>query len=74
MNRKLIAGAVREVVWSEQRDAGEMFSAEIGVWKDERGFVAYVCGPWGGGVNSKHHPSEVAAQADTGRLWEKFYG
>lgn len=72
---RFIAGAQREVVWSEKRDAGEMFFAEVGVWREPDGrFRAYVSGSWGGGLRSKPHDSDQAARSDTGRLWEKFYG
>jgi hypothetical protein len=71
--QKLIGEAWREVVWWEQRDAGEMFPAEVGVWQDILGFTAYVLA-WGGGLRSKPHPDQETAKADTGRLWEKFYG
>jgi hypothetical protein len=33
--RKHIAGALREVVWSEKRDTGGMFKAEVGVYQAE---------------------------------------
>jgi hypothetical protein len=63
------------VVWSEERDAGDMYKAEVGVVRvsDSR-FHAFVRGGWGGGLVSKAHPGEAAARADIGRLWEKYYG
>lgn len=70
-----IAGASREVVWSESRDAGGMFKSEVGVWRDPDGrFRAYIQDYWAGGMRSKPHPDQAAARADVGRLWEKFYG
>jgi hypothetical protein len=74
MSARYVAGAVREVPWHEERDAGEMFKSEVGVWHDDRGFVAYVKDGWGGGINSGHHPDQQAARHDITRLWEKFYG
>lgn len=71
---RYIAGATRDVVWSESRDAGEIFKPEVGVWRDGDGFVAYVSGGWGGGIQSGRHPDEVAARTDIARLWERFYG
>lgn len=73
MVKKHIAGALREVPWCEQRDAGEMFPAEVGVYRDGDGFVAYV-DAWGGGIRSKLHPDEETARADIDRLWGRFYG
>jgi hypothetical protein len=71
-----IAGALRDVVWRERRDDGGMFgdAAEVGVWHDSGGFVAYAKDGWGGGVRSKHHPDEATARRDTERLWERLYG
>lgn len=70
-----IAGASREVTWSEKRDAGDMFTSEVGVWRDPDGrFRAYVKDGWGGGVQSRPHPDEETARSDIGRLWDKFYG
>lgn len=75
MSGAYIAGASREVVWREQRDAGDMFKSEVGVWRDPDGrFRAYVKDGWGGGIQSRPHPDEQAARADISRLWEKFYG
>ena len=73
VKQKHIAGALREVVWSEERDAGDMFKAEVGVYWDGAGFVAYV-EAWGGGIRSKAHLDQETARADIARLWEKFYG
>lgn len=72
--RQPVAGAVREVVWSEERDAGDMFMSEVGVWAEPGGFVAYVKDGWGGGKRSGCHASLELAQRDTSRLWEEFYG
>lgn len=75
MSARLIAGAARDVVWSEARDAGGMFSSEVGVWRDPDGrYRAYVKDGWGGGVRSKPFPDEQAARGDIDRLWEHFYG
>ena len=68
-----IAGALREVTWSEHRDSGGMFDAETGVYRDGDGFVAYIS-DWGGGIRSKAHPDEESARRDIARLWERFYG
>jgi hypothetical protein len=70
-----IAGASRDVIWSEERDAGDMFTSEVGVWRDPDGrFRAFVKDGWGGGMRSKPHPDETTARADVPRLWEQFYG
>lgn len=70
-----IAGAARDVVWSEQRDAGDMFKSEVGVWRDPDGrFRAYVKDGWGGGMQSRPHPDQETARRDIDRLWEHFYG
>ncbi len=69
-----IGGAVREVVWSETRDSGGMFTAEVGVWREGGKFVAYVKDGWTDGIRSAPHGDEQAARRDVGRLWEKFYG
>jgi hypothetical protein len=74
MAASYVAGVVREVPWREERDAGEMFLAEVGVWQDAGGFTAYVKDGWGGGINSRPHPDLETARADVRRLWEKFYG
>lgn len=74
MTTSYIAGATREIVWRESRDAGDMFKSEVGVWRDRDGFVAYVKDGWGGGIQSKRHPDETTARADIDRLWERFYG
>jgi len=75
MTVHMIAGETRDVVWSEERDAGDMFKSEVGVWRDPDGrFRAYVKGGWGGGMRSKPHLDEAAARADVTRLWEEFYG
>lgn len=75
MGKAMIAGAVREVVWRESRDAGDMFDSEVGVWRDPDGrYRAYVTGGWGGGIQSKPHPDEASARADATRLWGRFYG
>lgn len=71
--KKLVFGDVREVVWSERRDTGGMFDAEVGVWRDGPGFVAYVQGEWGGGANSRRHPDEQSARADVDRLWSRYF-
>jgi len=73
-NTRWIAGAAREVVWSYERDAGDMFTSEVGVWLEDAGFVAYVKDGWGGGNKSKPRPDQATARADTARLWERFYG
>jgi transcriptional regulator with XRE-family HTH domain len=55
-----IAGAARDVVWSEERDAGDMFKSEVGVRRDPDGrFRAYVKDGWGGGVRSKPFPDQA---------------
>ena len=75
MSTRMIAGASREVTWSEPRDTGDMFSGEAGVWRDPDGrFRAYIRGGWGGGAHSKPHPDEAAARADIDRLWERCFG
>jgi len=76
MAEAAIAGAVRDVVWSESREVyGEMFKSEVGVWRDPDGrFRAYVKDGWGGGMRSKPHPDEATARTDVTRLWEEFYG
>lgn len=75
VSTRYIAGAARDVVWSEGRDAGDMFKPEVGVWRDPDGrFRAYVKDGWGGGIQSKPHPDETTARADIGRLWEHSYG
>lgn len=72
---RVIAGAPREVVWSEERDAGDMFKSEVGVWRDPDGrFRAYVKDGWAGGMRSKPHPDEDTARTDVTRLREVFYG
>lgn len=73
MAARHIAGALREVVWSEARDSGGMFDAEVGVYRDGDGFVAFI-DDWGGGIRSRLHPDEKTARADIGRLWDRFYG
>ena len=72
--KSMIAGAMREVVWSEPRDCGGMFDAKVGIWRDGDGFIAYVTDGWGGGVRSKRHPDEAAARGDIERLWNRLYG
>jgi len=74
MLRKFVAGQVRDVVFSETRDCGGMFDAEVGVWRGSQGFTAYVKDGFGGGINSGHHGSEQEARDDIERLWDKFYG
>lgn len=75
MSTRHIAGAARDVVWHELRDAGDMFKSEVGVWRDPDGrFRAYVKDGWGGGVNSKPRPDEQMARRDIARLWDNFHG
>lgn len=63
-----MAGASREVVWSEKRDDGGMFDAEVGVYKSGNQFVAYAANGWGGGVQCTRDTFE-AARAEVDRLW-----
>ena len=73
MMMRHIAGALREVPWSEKRDSGGMFDAEVGVYRDGDGFVAFIY-DWGGGIRSRIHPDVETARGDIDRLWERFYG
>jgi hypothetical protein len=72
---RFIAGDMREVTWSEKRDAGEVFPAEVGTWRNPDGrFQAYVMSGWSGGVRSKLHPDQESARQDVDRIWDQFYG
>lgn len=61
------------VVWSEKRDDGGMFDAEVGVAVSGDRFVAYVMDGWGGGVRCTR-TTEESARAEIDRLWQKLYG
>ena len=72
--RKVMLGKdTLPVVWSECRDDGGMFSAEVGVAASGIRFVAYVKDGWGGGGRCTRD-SEEAARAEIDRLWERLYG
>jgi hypothetical protein len=70
-----VAGEMRKVVWSERRDAGEMYDAKVVIWLDEKGYTAYVMGGFGGGVMvSRPVSTKDEACGELARLWSKFYG
>jgi hypothetical protein len=72
---RLVAGASRRVVWFEERDAGEMFKAEVGIWLDEKGYTAYVMGGLGnGGMSAPARGTRDEARAEVARLWSRLYG
>jgi hypothetical protein len=69
---------VMRLIWSEYRDCGATFDAEVGVYRVEDHsladkFVAYVY-DWGGGIRSMAHPDAETARADIPRLWDRYYG
>jgi hypothetical protein len=61
------------VVWSERRDDGGMFDAEVGVAEDGARYVAYVTVGWGSGVRCTRD-TEAAARGEIDRLWNRLYG
>lgn len=69
----LIGTEFLPLVWSERRDAGEMFDATVGVARKNDRFMAFVKDGWGGGVSCTRDTKE-AADGEIERLWEKFYG
>lgn len=71
---RLVNGEMRKVVWSERRDAGEMYDAEAGIWLDEKGYTAYVMTGWGSGASAPPAADKEDARCEVVRLWTRMYG
>jgi len=75
MTRTFVAGAERDIVWSETRNDDGMHEAQVGVWRNPDGtYTAYARDGWGAGIKSSPHPDETAARTDTTRLWHRHHG